>query len=72
MIPLYKVFSLITRVFSRPLINYTKKMHANNKDNSRLRVFFIHFGNFYHRVDSQINRKFLKIQSEFAFKPLND
>ncbi len=64
MIPLYKAFSLVIRVFSRPLINFTKKMHANNHtEDSRLRVFFIWFGNLYHRVDSTINKRFLKIQS---------
>jgi hypothetical protein len=48
-------------------------MHANNPSKStRLRTMFIRFGNFYHRIEAQINRKFLKIQSEFAFKPLND
>lgn len=64
MIPLYKVFSLLIRVFSRPLINYTKKIHANNpKQSFKLRQFFIWFGNFYHRNEAKINRKFLKVQS---------
>jgi hypothetical protein len=37
-----------------------------------IRTFFIRLGNFYHRFDSAINRRFLKINSQFAFKPLSD
>jgi hypothetical protein len=62
MIPFYKAFSLIMRVFSRPLISYTKKYHANNDKQSKIvRLWFIRLGNFYHKVDSKINQKFLKI-----------
>jgi len=53
MIPFYKAFSLIMRVFSRPLISYTKKYHANNDKQSKIvRLWFIRLGNFYHKVDS--------------------
>jgi hypothetical protein len=31
MLPLYKLLSLFLRVFSRPLINLTKRYHATNK-----------------------------------------
>ena len=73
MIPFYKAFSLLLRVFSRPLLNYTKRVHSSGEAQSlRLRVFFIYLGNFYHRCDSAINRRFLKIESQFAFKPLNE
>ena len=42
MIPLYKLFSLLLRVFSRPLINLTKRYHANNQIKSDFirRLFF--------------------------------
>ena len=33
---------------------------------------FIGLGNFYHGFDSAINRRFLKVSSQFAFKPLSD
>ena len=73
MIPLFKVFSLLLRVFSKPLLNHTKKVHSSKEAQSLyLRIIFIKLGNFYHRFDSHINRKFLKINSQFAFKPLND
>jgi optic atrophy 3 protein len=37
-----------------------------------IRQMFISLGNFYHNFDSTINRKFLKISSQFAYKPLSD
>ena len=73
MIPFYKALSLVLRVFSRPLLNYTKKVHSSREAQSMLvRTMFIRLGNFYHRFDSTINRHFLRINSNFAFKPLND
>lgn len=64
MVPIYKAFSLLLRVFSRPLVIYTKKMHANNSRKSTyIRGFFIWFGNCYHRTETKINKKFLKIRS---------
>ena len=73
MIPLFKVFSLLLSVFSKPLLNYTKKVHSSKEAQSLyVRLFFIRLGNYYHRFDSTINRKILKINSQFAFKPLND
>lgn len=76
MLPLFKVFSLIIKIFSKPVVNYTKKMHMNRKNNSHqwLRRFFIFLGNKYHLFETKINRKFLNVSSEFAFriKPLND
>ena len=73
MIPLIKVVSLFFRVFSKPLINYTKMYHATNHIKSnRLRAFFIMLGNKYHRFQNYINKRYLKVASDFAFKPLND
>ena len=73
MIPIFKVFSLLLRVFSKPLLNYTKKVHSSKEAQSLfVRQFFIRLGNHYHRFDSAINRRFLKINSSFAFKPLSD
>ena len=73
MIPFYKAFSLILRVLSRPILNYTKKVHSSGEAQSmKVRKFFIFMGNFYHRYDSAINRHFLKIESNFAHKPLSE
>ena len=73
MIPFYKVFSLLLRTLSKPLLAYTKRVHSNREAKSKLvRNFFIGLGNFYHRFDSYINRQFLRVKSQTAFKPLND
>ena len=65
---------MIIRVFTRPLINYTKKYHIGNKDDSHvfLKKVFQHLGNFYNRQENKINRKFLKISTpdELFVKPL--
>lgn len=76
MLPLFKIFSLVIRVFTRPMINYTKRYHlSNNKNNPELlRTFFIRMGNHYNRLESIINRKFLKIETPDVLfvKPLSD
>ena len=76
MLPLYKIFSLILRIFTRPLINYTKKYHIGNKDDSHhlLKKMFKYLGNVYHRQENKINRTFLKISTpdELFVKPLAD
>jgi hypothetical protein len=72
MIPLIKVVSLLFRVFSKPLINYTKMYHATNEIKSnRLKSFFIMMGNKYHRFENFINKRYMKMAS-VAHKPLND
>ena len=76
MLPLFKVFSLLIKIFSKPVVNYTKKFHMSNQHRSHayIRRFFVFLGNKYHLVETKINRKFLNVSSEFAFriKPLND
>jgi hypothetical protein len=37
-----------------------------------VRRMFIFLGNLYHKYDSAINRRFLRIGSNFAHKPLSD
>lgn len=57
-------------------MNYTKKIHMDRKGHSNvwIRRFFIFLGNKYHVFETKINRKFLNISSDFAFriKPLSD
>lgn len=76
MLPLFKVVSLIVRVFSRPLISYTKKYHIGRKNDSHelLRRFFMALGNYYNIMETKINKKFLKINTadEIFIKPLSD
>ncbi len=43
--PFHKVISIIIRVLSRPLIDYTKLYHKGNKIKSpRARILFIYIG----------------------------
>ena len=73
MIPLIKIVSLLFRVFSKPLINYTKMFHATNQIKSnRLRLFFIGMGNRYNKFENYVNKRYLKVASDFVYKPLND
>ena len=76
MIPFFKIFSLVIRVFTRPMVNYTKKYHLGNTKNTPrlLRAYFVALGNYYNRAESWINRKFLKIETPDALfiKPLSD
>ncbi len=64
-LPVFKVLSLVIRVFSKPLINYTKQVHLrrNSDQHPLLRKGFISLGNTYNRWEAWINRKFLKIES---------
>jgi len=52
MLPLYKILSLIIRVFARPLVNKTKQKHFNSKLDTMFhrykKDFFIWLGNYYH------------------------
>lgn len=50
------------RVFSRPLINLTKRYHATNKiESDKVRKFFFVLGNWFNAFETRINRKFLKM-----------
>ena len=61
MFPLYKLLSLFLRVFSRPLINLTKRYHATNKiENDFVRRFFFRLGEWFNGFETRINRKYLK------------
>lgn len=74
-LPLYKVLSLVIRVFSKPLITYTKQAHLKNDVTGSvplLRQSFIKLGNYYHRWEMWINKKFMNIETKYAFKPIND
>lgn len=60
-LPIYKLLSLFLRVFSRPLINLTKRYHATNKiENDFIRRFFFRLGNSFNAFETRINRKYLK------------
>jgi hypothetical protein len=70
-LPIYKVLSLVIRVFSKPLVTYIKQAHLKNDSHSSypmLRKMFIGLGNTYNRAETWVNRKFMKIETQFAYK----
>ena len=63
-LPLFKVLSLVLRVFSKPVITYIKKVHLKKDAGTThpfLRKGFIYAGNSYNRFETYINRRFMKI-----------
>lgn len=51
-LPIYKVLSLVIRVFSKPLVTYIKQLTLKNEAHSShplLRKGFINLGNTYHK-----------------------
>jgi len=74
MLPFYKLLSLFLRVFSRPLINLTKRYHATNQiQNQTVRKFYIRLGIWFHSFESRINRRYLKTDShKISNKPLSE
>jgi hypothetical protein len=76
MLPLLKIFSLLIRVLTRPVVNYTKKIHLGRKKekHSYSHEFFIWLGNYYNKVETHINRRFLRLadKSNFFIKPLSE
>lgn len=71
MIPLYKLLSLLLRVFSRPLINLTKRYHANNQiKNDWVRRQFYTMGIWFHKIENKINRRYLKMDPATTAKPM--
>jgi Optic atrophy 3 protein (OPA3) len=74
MLPILKVLTLIFKVFSKPMITYTKKYHMARKNNHSnfSKSFLIYFGNKWHMIETMINRRFLNIsQSDFVIKELS-
>ena len=75
MIPFFKVFALMTRVFTRPLLMYIKHYHKTNKDlsSSIMARPFITLGNWQYHISIAINQRLLKVEtdSDMFVKPLN-
>lgn len=72
MLPLLKILTVIFKVFSKPLINYTKKHHiARNKLQQKptfSKKFYVAFGNYVNVFETKVNRKFLNISDDIPFK----
>ena len=59
MIPFSKIFTLLIRQFSKPMLIYMKGKHKQQQMKFFSR-FFIYFGQKYHRMEHLINFKILK------------
>lgn len=59
MIPFQKVFTLLIRTFSKPLLAYAKKQQHFNKS-PFFKWFFVRVGRRYHAFEHWLNHKILK------------
>lgn len=72
-VPIYKVFSLVIRVFSKPLVAYTKKAHLKS-DAVHSRIIkgtFVGLGNRYHQLEGWMNVKFMGKDPKTPLKKLS-
>ena len=63
MLQFYKVFSLVVRVFTKPLVTYTKQFHMarNGKQNKLSKTFFLYLGNKYYVLELMLNKGSLQL-----------
>lgn len=59
MIPFQKIFTLIVRTFSKPVLTMMKKKQQEGRFKG-FRWFFVHLGKGYHGFEQWINQKMLK------------
>lgn len=74
MLPLFKVFSMIIRVFSRPVVNHIKSIHKSNfKNVTGVSRYFVILGNKYHRMEVAINKRLMNVKTDtdMFVKPLS-
>jgi len=73
MLPFYKLLSLLLRVFSRPLINLTKRYHATNPlKQIWIRRRMAALGEWFHQTSHRITRKYLRVVNPQEAKPLSE
>ena len=75
MIPLYKLFAVTARLFTKPLVTIFKRRHkaAGRSKDSLLEKLFIFLGNREYKFDLWMNRRLLNIEEDgdMFTKPLN-
>ncbi len=59
MIPFQKIFALLIRTFSKPMLGYLKQRQQENRMVA-LRWVFVGVGRHYHRFEHWLNHKILK------------
>lgn len=74
MVPLFKLLSLVIKVFTRPIVNYLKGTIKGSHDkNQRLRRVISSLGQTYHVINLRIQRRFTKMSGTTAYiKPLTE
>ena len=74
MIPLFKVVSLIIRMFTRPVTNHLKNSLKHKHDHHPyFKLQILNLGQFYHRIQIKIQRRLMNISSSDSYvKPLPD
>lgn len=72
MVPFIKMFSLVLRLFTRPLSNYLKISLKHNKSHHPVvKNAILELGQTYHRMNVRIQRKTLQVISDDSYiKPL--
>lgn len=74
MIPLFKVVSLVIRMFTRPVSNYLKNSLKYKHDHHPyIKLQILNLGQFYHRIQIKIQRRLMNLSSNDSYvKPLSD
>ena len=74
MIPLFKVVSLLIRLFTRPFSNYLKNsLRHRNDHHPIIRNGILRLGQFYHVINIKIQRKIMNMTGADTYiKPLSD
>lgn len=74
MVPLFKLLSLIIKVFTRPIVNYLKGTIKDSHDkNRKLRIVISGLGQKYHVLNLRVQRRFTKMSGTTAYiKPLTE
>lgn len=73
MIPLFKIVSLIIRLFTKPMTNYIKaSLKAGGVKRPRSEKALVFLGQYYHRLNIKITRSLSNMGSTDYIKPLND
>lgn len=72
MIPLFKVVSLMIRLFTRPISNYLKNSLKGKKDHHpKIKSSIVYLGQFYHTINIKIQRRVMNMSSTDSYvKPL--
>lgn len=73
MVPIFKVVSLVIRLFTKPFSSYLKQsLKLGNVKNTYLQTFIIYLGQKYHVINIRITRRLSNVGGDFYIKPLTE